>query len=181
MEVYVIMKKILKFFVYGISIICITAVIYLLGVKSSQDDIVFELSCSDAYSAFAKYYTLKEDNTLIWAYGTGKQGGYPYGMLISTIDEQGFVKVSDEDAKEMKKIVKKTLKYYPPVKSDSSRSVNGEAEVILKYKNKYYNAYYPKEKYENNMDKDFNIYKLHKKMKKYVEKYKEMGAHVYYE
>lgn len=172
------MKKFLKFFVYGISIICITAVIYLLGVKSSQDDIIFELSYD---RVFAEYYILKEDNTLIWAYGTGRQDGYTYSMFISTIDEQGFVKVSDEDAKEIKKNVKKTLKYYPPVKSDSARSVKDETEVILKYKNKYYNAYFPKEKYENNMDKDLNIYNLRKKMKKYVEKYKEMGAHVYYE
>ena len=173
------MKKLLKIFVFCAVIICIVIVGYFVGVKSSQDDIIFELSYDDSIS---EYYALKEDNTLIWAYGFGRQDGFTYSMFFSDLDEQGFVKVSDEDAKEIKKSAKKTSKYYQQVESDSSCYVLDEVEIILKYKNRYYNNDFLKKEYENEtIDKYLSIYDMRKKMKKYVKKYKEEGAYVYYD
>ncbi len=172
------MKKFLKFFVYGILIICITAVIYLLGVKSSQDDMVFELSY-DSDIGFSEYYILKEDNTLIWVYGFGRMGNFTYSTYFSSVDEQGFVKVSDEDAKELKRSMKKTFKDHSMVPLYSINIIDG-SEITLKYKNKCYISDFSKREYGDG-DNYFSIYDMRKKMKKYVDKYKDMGAYVYYD
>ena len=65
------MKKFLRIFIYGISIICIAVTAYFCGVKLAQDDIVFELNYSNEVSS-AEYYALKEDNTLVWTWQNGQ-------------------------------------------------------------------------------------------------------------
>lgn len=65
---------------------------------------------------------------------------FTYGMYFSMLDEQGFVKVSDEDAKEIKKCMKKVLKNYKPVPSNASANVYDGLEIMLKHNNKYYNS-----------------------------------------
>lgn len=173
------MKKEFKIVICCALAVCVTVVAFFCGVKSSQDDIVFELSYDYGTS---EYYVLKEDNTLIWAYGDGRQDGFTYSMFFSSVNEQGFVKVSDEDAKEMKRNMKKAVKCYRQVESDSSCYVLDEVEIILKYKNRYYNNDFLKKEYENeNIDKYLSIYDIRKEMKRYVKKYKEMGAYVYYD
>lgn len=76
------------------------------------------------------------------------------------------------------------MKSYEPVPSNASLSVNDSSEIILKYKNKYYNNDFPKEQYgyKKEYEEDYlTIYDMRKKMKKYVKKYKEEGAYVYYD
>lgn len=181
MEAYVVMKKMLRLFAYGFSIACIAAVVYLCSVKLLQGDMVFELSYSNEASS-AEYYALKNDNTLIWTYGFGRMDNFTYGMYFSMLDEQGFVKVSDEDAKEIKKSVKKVVRNYNQVPSNASVNVYDSSEIMLKHTNKYYNSRFLKEKYKDeDIDKYFSIYDMREEMKKYVKKYKKEGAYVYNE
>ena len=136
---------------------CALAVgVYFFGAKTSQDDIAFELKYSDK-SANAEYYALKVDNTLMWRYGKGIDSDYTYGSYFSRGRQKGEVKISEEDAKELRRSIKKTAKTLKPLSTNPIISKKGGQAIFFKYKNKYYNMEYPKKdsdsgKVEQDMD-----------------------------
>lgn len=156
-------KKNLKAFVCCALAVCFVVSAYFYGVKTSQDDIVFEFKYSDK-ELKVEYYALKEDNTLLWQYGTGIDDKYTYGSYFSRASEGGYVNISKEDARELKRIIKKTAKELKPLSSNPIVSKKGGQAIFFKYKNKYYNMEYPKKdsdsiKVEQDMESLKEIFK----------------------
>ena len=156
--------------------VCIAVTAFFCGVKSSQDDILFELKYIDK-ELNVEYYALKQDNTLMWKYGKGIDSDYTYGSYFSQGKQKGYVSISKEHVKELKKEIRKTAKELKPLSSNPIVSKKGGQAIFFKYKNKYYNIEYPKKdsdsiKVEQNMDSLKEIFKT------YVDEYRIKGATV---
>ena len=162
-------KKKYNIIVYCALTICVAISAFFIGVKTSQDDIVFELKYIDK-GLNAEYYALKDDNTLLWQYGKGVNSDYTFGSYFSRGSifckdgEKGVISIPKEDVKELKKEIRKTAKELKPLPSNPIVSKKGGQAIFFKYKNKYYNMEYHKKdsdsaKVEQDMDSLKEIFK----------------------
>ena len=166
------MNKKYKFMICIALTVCVAIVAFAVGVKTSQDDIAFEFSYIDK-GLNAEYFALKQDNTLVWKYGKGINSDYTFGSYFSQWhidDEKEVVSISKEDAKELKKSIRKTKKGLKTLSSNPIKSKKGGQAIFFKYKNKYYNMEYPK-KDDDNLKAQQNMDNLRNVCKACVDKY----------
>lgn len=177
-------KKVLFLILYTVFIAA--AVCGITKLTAPKDNIVFEMIRNDqsggapppkGLSPRDVYYALLDDNSLLQISGHGQMStGMTYAAFFYYPEETVIVKLTDEEAKALKKDMKKLVKNYKPVPYDyyySSRIHDG-VDITLKYNGKYYNSYEPKSK-NTESEPPFHSFELEMLdiIKNYQEKYKD--------
>ena len=177
----------------AVSVISIVVIFYFNSKNKIGDHILFEYSYHNSMpssmpssidDAKNYYFALKDNNEFIWVYGEGNSlGSWTYATFFEHIDERGIVNLTDEEKESLLKHMKKIIKYSEPTESDYNTDVNDGEEIIIKYKNKYYNACQTRIKngyeYERETNgTEYSFQSLQKDMISMADKYKKY--HNYY-
>lgn len=175
-------KLIFLFFI--ILFIASGIIYYICKVNKKGDHVLFEYShyISPPVVKDDYYFALKDNNELIWMYGTGELGMWTYAGYFMDVEEKGIVKLTEEEKENLYEHMKKIIKYCEPTESDYCVDEDDGVEVIIKYENNYYNECQTVDKYgwHKYSDYEYRFETLQDELISIVDKYKEINGYDIY-